>query len=110
METWSEETLNRLWKVFAVSYREREKPEWEGNWQEAVMNRVRSLRSPYGRNGYLELLERIVWRYVPAACILILILATVLFRFDVLSDYSLVQLFVEDALNYSLMDLSLIHI
>ena len=104
MKAWPEDRLNRLWKVLAVSYREREKGDVEGDWREAAMNRVLSLGAYYGGNGYLELLEGFIWRYAPVACILILILTTVLFRLDILSDYSLVQLFLEDSLNYSLMD------
>lgn len=104
MKIWSNDQMNRLWKVLAVTYREREKAGEEGHWQEAVMNRVLALGPYYNGNGYLELFEGFVWRYVPVAGILILVLAAALLRLDILPDYSLVQYFVEDSLNYSFMD------
>jgi hypothetical protein len=104
METLHEDKVNRIRKALIISYNEREKAEVEGHWREAVIKQVYNLGSHYIRNGYLELLEGFVWRYAPVACALILILTTVLFRLDLISDYDLVQLFMEDPLDYSLMD------
>jgi hypothetical protein len=104
MKSRRHDNMNRLWKAFAVSYREKEKSEARGPWREEVIERIRRLDLHFRGNGYLELLEGVVWRYAPVACILILILAAVLFRFDILSDDALVRLFAGDPLRYSLMD------
>ena len=104
MKTLPREKLNRLWKAFMISYRERERAEVRGKWREAVINQIHSLGSYPYRIGYLEFFEGFVWRYAPVACILILILATVIVKLDILSEYTLVQLFMENPLDFSLID------
>ena len=104
MKKLSKDRLEKLRKAFSVAYYERENVEVSQDWATGVMSQIRAIGWLDAGAGYLELLESMIWRYAPVACLLILILGVVIIRFDLVSEYSTVQLFIDDPLDYSFLE------
>jgi len=95
----------RLKEALAVAYREKEKAEVGELWQVRVMGHIRSLGSLYSQTSYLGLFERFVWQLVPVACVLVLLLGVAVTQLDLISDYEIVKMFMEDPADFSLLAL-----
>lgn len=96
------EKQKKLKKTLTAAYYGKEKAEVNGLWQIRVMSRVRSLGPLNVKTNYLEFFEGFVWKLVPVACLLILVLAIILAKLDFVSDYEIAKAFMEDPLDFSL--------
>jgi hypothetical protein len=95
----------RLKKALAVAYREKEKAEVGDLWQVRVMEHIRSLGPLYSQTSYLERFERLVWQLAPVACVLVVLLGVVITQLELVSDYEIVKMFIEDPADFSLLAL-----
>jgi hypothetical protein len=103
MKSIHKEHHSRLKKVLAAAYREKEKTEVGELWQVGVMGHIGSLGLLYPRTSYLELFGRLVWRLAPAACVLILLMGVAVTQLDLIPEYEIVNMFMEDPADFSLM-------
>ena len=92
-------------KALATAYYEKEKAEVGELWQLRVMRHIRSLGPLYSKPRSLEPFQRFVWRLVPVACVLVLLLGVALSQLDFVSDYELAKMFTEDPADFGLIDL-----
>jgi len=65
------------------------------------MSHIRSLGPVYAKTGYFEIFEQLVWRFAPVACVLILMLTLCIINLDLVPEYEMVKLFVEDPIEFS---------
>lgn len=92
----------RLREVLMGAYREKEKMDIGGPPQIGIMGHIRRIEPVKFRVGYVEFFEQFVWRLVPAACVLILILAVILIQMDFLSDYEFEKILMENPVDVTL--------
>ena len=72
-------------------------------WEKRVMTRIRGLRPLTSRRGFADLFERYVWRLVPVAAAVFLILGVVLYQqVDFISECELANVFVQTGVDNSL--------
>jgi hypothetical protein len=105
MESIQHRDHAKLRKAFAAAYRKKENAAGGDLWRIKVMAQIRTLGPFYPRPDYLDLFQGLIWRLVPAACVLLLLLGLVLSRFDFMTDYVAAKMFTEDPANYSLLAL-----
>lgn len=105
MKFIKKEDHTKLRKALAAAYREREKAEVGGLWQSRVMGHIRSLGPVHSHGRYLEPFERLFWRLVPLACILILVLGVAITKLDFVSEYELSKILMEDPADFDLLTL-----
>jgi len=86
----------KLKELFIRAYHEKEKPEVNELWQRRVMSHIRSLGPVSSRRRYFMLFEESVWRLVPVTCLLIVILVAFLIKLDLIPDYEMAKLFIDD--------------
>jgi len=95
----------RLRKALAAAYREKEKAEVGELWQVRVMGHIQSLGPLYSQTSYLERFERFVWHLAPVACVLVVLLGVGITQLELVSDYEIVKMFIEDPADFSLLAL-----
>jgi hypothetical protein len=106
MKTIKKEDLIKLRKAFATTYHEKEKDQVDELLLTSVMGRIRSLDPLYPITGFFEVFQGFVWRLVPIAIILVLVLGAAIIQLDTVSDYELTKAFLEDPADYTLLALN----
>jgi hypothetical protein len=94
-----------LKKILRKAYYEKENVEVSEQWRLNVMHRIRSLGPIETRANYLMLFEQFLWRLTPATCFLVLILVTLLLKFDFTPEYEVFTSFINDMEELSLVQL-----
>jgi hypothetical protein len=90
----------KLKELLIRAYHEKEKSEVDELWQVRVMSHIRSLGPISSRERYFMLFEQSVWRLAPVTCLLILVLAAFLIKLDLIPDYEMTKLFIDDPLEF----------
>ena len=80
-----------LKKIFQQAYYEKETVTVGNHWQHKVMRRIRNLEPAESGAAFFIRLEQFVWRLTPAVCLMIVILAMVLYHFEVFPEYGVIQ-------------------
>ena len=65
------------------------------------MRHVRSVGPLNATTSYVDLFEQFVWRFAPVACVLIIMLTFCIVNLDLVPEYEVVKLFVEDPIQFS---------
>ena len=106
MKSIKRDDLNRLIKAFSTTYRKREKTEVRELWHTRVMGHIQDLGPLYNKTNFVEVFQQFVWKLAPVAFILALLLGAAISRIDVVSDYELTNIFMEDPEEFSLLALN----
>jgi len=91
--TAHENKRDALRQILRQAYRGKDKIEVGDHWQDEVMRRIRKLGAIEPAPSFLDMLEQLVWKFAPVACLLILVLTALLFQFDFNSEYDIFYLF-----------------
>jgi len=94
----------KLKELFIRAYHEKGKPEVGELWQMRVKRHIRSLGPVCSRKKYFMLFEQSVWRLTPVTCVLILVLAVLLIKFDFIPDYEMVKLLIDDPVEFTFVE------
>ena len=94
--------LEALKKILRQAYREKERLELSDQWPMNVMGRVRSIGPLEAKPDPLMQFGQFVWRLTPVTCLLIIMSAAVLLKFDFTPDYNVLISFITDAEEISL--------
>ena len=78
-------------EIFKKAYDEREKPAIGDRWQTGVMHRIRRLGSIASKRSFFLGFEQFVWRLAPVTCLIIIVLATLLYKIEVVPDDTVFQ-------------------
>lgn len=97
--------LEVLKKILLQAYHEKEKLELSDRWHMNVMGRVRRLGPLQAKPDPLMQFGQFVWRLTPVTCLLIIMSAAVLLKFDFTPDYNVLISFITDAEEISLVQL-----
>jgi len=97
--------LRVLKKILRQAYHEKENLEVGEQWRLNVMHRIRRLGPLESTPNYLMLFEQFLWRLTPATCFLVLILVTLLLKFDFTPQYEVFTSFINDMEELSLVQL-----
>ena len=92
-----------LRQALAATYRQKEKGSINNAWQARVMRDIRNMDMPDVSQDIMAPLERMVWRFAPVACVLILVLAMVLLTYDFVPEYTLAEAFMDDSMSMVLV-------
>ena len=103
MKSIKKEHFLKLIKVLAAAYHGKEKVETDELWQARVMGHIRDLGPLHPLSGYLDLLQGLVWRIAPVACILVLLLGIAMTQIDFVSDYELAKMIAEDPADFTML-------
>jgi len=101
-------TLNRndfkkVQQALSSVYNAGEKNPTGDAWEKRVMTRIRGLGPLTSRRGFADLFERYVWRLVPVAAAVFLVLGVVLYQqVDFISECEMAKVFVQTGLDDSL--------
>ena len=89
--TFSKREQRVIRNIFQRGYDDR-KVIWVGDqWQANVMRRIRNQGPIAPGKSFFIGFEQFVWRLAPAACLMILVLAAILFKMDVFPDDTVFQ-------------------
>jgi len=100
-----ESRLEALKNILRRAYHEKEKLELSDRWQVNVMRRIRNLGPLNKGPDPLIQFGQFVWRLTPVTCLLIIMSAAVLLKFDFTPDYNVLISFITDAEEISLVQL-----
>lgn len=94
-------------QILSKAYFEKEKLQIKHGWQQNVMSHIRSLeyykeKAVQEINSFI-LFEQYLWKFVPAACVLAIILSIYIFQTDFQTEYELAKLFLDDPLEFNLI-------
>jgi len=95
------EAYIRMEAMLKKAFLGKKKAEPSEHWQRNVMSHIRNLGPLDVKTNYLDLFERFLWRFAPAACVLILMLTLCIIYLDLVPEYEIVKLFVEDPIEFS---------
>lgn len=85
--------------ILSAVHRNREEAVLGPQWQSRVMDAVRTLpRKEAMEDRPSVMLERMVWRFAPAACVLIAAMTLVLLSQDFTPQYGLVEAMMDDSM------------
>jgi len=94
--------FDKVQRALAVAYQSRDKADVGHDWEALVMARIRGLAPLSVPYGFVDLLERYIWRLVPVAALTALVLGSVLYdQIGFLSEYEVARLFLENRLDDS---------
>ena len=80
-----------LKKILRQAYFNKESIIVGNQWQHGVMRQIRNLAPANSDASYFLGLEQLVWKLTPAVCLMILILAIVLYHFEIFPEYGVIQ-------------------
>ena len=101
--------FKKLKEILTTAYYKKESAEVSDLWQMGVMLDIRSLDPLYTKTDYLVPLESLLWRFVPAACVLILILGAWIIQLDFVPEYEMAQTFIDNPVKSYLIQSFLIN-
>ncbi|QTA82923.1 Uncharacterized protein dnl_53090 [Desulfonema limicola] len=98
---------NKYKQILVKAYFEKENLPVKNGWQDDVMRHIRSIEQ-HGKKFKEEIsnfiiFEQYLWKFIPAACVLALILFIYIFQSDFQAEYELAKLFLNDPLDFNLM-------
>jgi len=93
----------RLTEALVAAYREKEKVQVDAKWQTSVMSHIRRLGPVRSGGISFDFLERYMWQYASATCLLILLLSAALIRGEFLPEYEIAQVFMEEPTRLGLL-------
>ena len=96
---------DRLKEMLVSAYFQKEADSIGAGWQKKVMADVWKIGPLNGKENFFMLFDRLVWRFVPAACVLIVILTVYLFNFGLISEYDMSMLFISDPIDFTVIQL-----
>ncbi len=96
---------DRLKKVLVSTYFEKEDDAAGDGLRNKVMADVRKIGPLNGKDNFFRLFDQFVWRFVPAACAIIVILTVYLFNSDFISEYDMSMLFINDPIDVAVVQL-----
>jgi hypothetical protein len=97
--------LETLKRILLQAYHEKEKLESGDRWHLNVMGFVRKIGPLQVKPDPLMQFGQFVWRLSPVTCLLIIMSAAVLLKFDFTPDYNVLISFITDAEEVSLVQL-----
>ncbi len=97
----SERQSLKLKNALTVAYHEKERAEVNESWHINTMNHIRRLGPLNSKTGYFMDFGHLAWRMAPVACALILVFAVGLFNLDFTKEYEMVELFLDDPIEYN---------
>ena len=100
---FSEKHHMRLKKALISAHFAREKVEVDDQWQTETMRRIRQIGPLESNDTYLFNFERLVWRFAPIACALILVLSICLLNLDFVQEYEMSKLLLDDPVEYAVV-------
>ena len=106
MKPIKKENLIKLRKALVAAHHEKEKAQVDELWPARVMGHIRSLGPLYPKTSFFEVFQRFLWRLAPVTCILVVLLGAAIIRLDIVSDYELTKVFLEDPVDFSLLALN----
>jgi len=96
---------DRLKKMLVSAYFDKEEDAVVDGWQKKVMADIRKIGPLNGKENFFKLFDRFVWRFVPAACALIVVLTVYLFISGFISEYDMSLLFINDPIDFAVVQL-----
>ena len=102
MKSGKEEHIEAIKESLATAYHEKGKGDVDELWQMRVMSHIRSLEPLHSKVSYSEVFGKLVWRFAPVLCVLILILLACIIQLDFISDYEIAEMFMEDPVDFTL--------
>jgi len=75
-----------LKKIFQQAYFEKESIPVSHRWQHGVMHHIRNLTPRESGISFFIRFEHFVWKLTPALCLMILILAVLLYHIEIILD------------------------
>lgn len=97
--------LETLKKILRQAYHEKGKLELDDRWHLNVMGLVRKIGPLQVKPDPLVQFGQFVWRLSPVTCLLIIVSAAVLLKFDFTPDFNVLISFITDAEEVSLVQL-----
>lgn len=90
--TFSKNEKRVIEEIFKKAYDDRETVPVGGHrWTSDVMRRIRHLAPVASGKSFFLGFEQVIWRLAPAACLLIIVLATILLKTGVMPDDNVFQ-------------------
>lgn len=86
----------RLERALKRAFGERERVKPGEQWQQQVMSHIRSLGPLKVKASSVDIFEQFLWRLTPVAGVLIVIVTVCIFNLDLVPEYEMVKLFVEE--------------
>lgn len=105
MKLSGEKEFDKVLSVFKEVYHEKEKLYVSDNWQANVMRLIRKNATDHYQISFFDIFQQFVWRIVPVSCVLVLLLSFLMSQNDVLSDYKMVKIFINDPSDLSFLSL-----
>lgn len=78
-------------EIFKKAYDDKEAPHVGDRWTSYVMRRIRDLGPVASGKSFFLGFEQFVWRLAPVACLMIIVLAAILYNTGVVPDDSVFQ-------------------
>ena len=97
--------LNNVISAFKTAHYVKEKIHVSDVWQIGVMNLIRDKAGNDLVISFFDLFQQFVWRLAPVTCVLALLLGIALTQIDFLSEYEMVELFINDPSNLSMLSI-----
>lgn len=90
---------DKILTVFKVAHREKARPAVAGSWQQDVMRDIRRQPVEVPEPGDIWVIGLWFWRLAPVTCLLIVIAATLLASQDVIPQYEMATLLMDDPID-----------
>ena len=101
----SEDRLSVLKRILLQAYLEKEQPQLAEGWHRNVMQRVSKVGPLQSKSDLLMHFGQFVWRLTPVTCLLIILSAVILLKFDFTPDYKVLMSLITDSEEVSLVQL-----
>jgi hypothetical protein len=88
---------DKVIKTLKTAYHDHDTPEVNGQWQQDVMRDIRLLGPLHEEANNSAPYAQFLWRAVPVLSMLILILGGLVANLDVMAEYELGNLFIDDS-------------
>ena len=80
-----------LRKILRRAYFKKESITVGNRWQHGVMRHIRTLAPADSEASYFLGFEQLVWKLTPTVCMMIVVLAFVLYHFEIFPEYGVLQ-------------------
>lgn len=105
MKSTEEERLRAL---LTKAYLSKEGGTIDEFWVQRVMDDIQRLGPFDSRQSFLMQFEKLVWRFAPVACVLIIALALYIMRVDFVPEYEIAQILINDPVGFVLIEPAII--
>jgi hypothetical protein len=92
-----------LLEILRQAHQEKQKVEIGNQWQQELMDRIREFGPIEMKSSFLVMFEHLVWRLVPATCVLILGLTLLLSAVNLIPGNDALQLLMNGAEEHTLV-------